>query len=93
MSLLSRYVARQVKKHGLKTFMIKLLEMVAKATPSKKDDKAVQDIKKILNKYFASIRRMFMKFMPETVIIIPSRMAAKRLPGKPLLKLNNNTKS
>tara|TARA_R100000315_G_C5180104_1_gene104414 strand:- start:16 stop:171 length:156 start_codon:yes stop_codon:yes gene_type:complete len=50
MSLLSKYVARQVKKHGLKTFMIKLLEMVAKATPSKKDDKAVQDIKKILNK-------------------------------------------
>ena len=34
---------------------------------------------------------MFMKFMPGTVIIIPSRMAAKRLPGKPLLKLNNKT--
>ena len=32
-----------------------------------------------------------MKFMPGTVIIIPSRMAAKRLPGKPLLKLNNKT--
>ena len=47
--------------------MIKLLEMVAKATPSKKDDKAVQDIKKILNKYFASIRRMFMKFMSGTM--------------------------
>ncbi len=29
--------------------------------------------------------------MSRTVIIIPSRMAAKRLPGKPLLKLNNNT--
>ena len=31
------------------------------------------------------------KFMSETIIIIPSRMAAKRLPGKPLLKLNNKT--
>ena len=50
MSLLSRYVAKQVKRHGLKTFIVKLLEMVAKATPSKKDDKAVQDIKKILDK-------------------------------------------
>ena len=29
--------------------------------------------------------------MSRTVIIIPSRMAAKRLPGKPLLKLNNKT--
>lgn len=50
MSLLSRYVAKQVKKHGLKTFMIKLLEMIAKATPSKKDDKVVSDIKKIVDK-------------------------------------------
>ncbi len=27
--------------------------------------------------------------MPNTIILIPSRMAASRLPGKPLLKINN----
>ena len=27
--------------------------------------------------------------MPKTLILIPSRMAATRLPGKPLLKINN----
>jgi len=29
--------------------------------------------------------------MPKTIILIPSRMAASRLPGKPLLKINNLT--
>ena len=27
--------------------------------------------------------------MRKTIILIPSRMAAQRLPGKPLLKINN----
>ena len=27
--------------------------------------------------------------MPKTLILIPSRMSARRLPGKPLLKINN----
>ena len=27
--------------------------------------------------------------MSKTLILIPSRMSAKRLPGKPLLKINN----
>ena len=27
--------------------------------------------------------------MPKTIILIPSRMSATRLPGKPLLKINN----
>ena len=31
------------------------------------------------------------RLMSKTIIIIPSRMAAQRLPGKPLLKLNNKT--
>ena len=29
--------------------------------------------------------------MPKTLILIPSRMAATRLPGKPLLKINGTT--
>ena len=50
MSLLSKYVARQVKKHGLKTVILAILGMVTKATKSKKDDQALVEIKKILNK-------------------------------------------
>lgn len=50
MSLLSSYIRRQVKKQGLKTFMLAIMKMVAKATPSKKDDVAVKEIEKILNK-------------------------------------------
>ena len=50
MSLLSSYIKRQVKKKGLKHVMLGLISMIAKVTPSKKDDKAVQEIKKILDK-------------------------------------------
>ena len=50
MSLLSSYIRRQVKKKGLKHVMLGLISMIAKVTPSKKDDKAVQEIKKILDK-------------------------------------------
>jgi|10_taG_2_1085330.scaffolds.fasta_scaffold37105_6 hypothetical protein len=49
MSLLSKYIERQVKKKGLKTFMLGVLKMVAKATPSTRDDKVVREIEKILN--------------------------------------------
>ena len=29
--------------------------------------------------------------MKKTLILIPSRLSAERLPGKPLLKINNNS--
>ena len=47
--------------------------------------------KKILNLilYIASERRIILNFMNNTVILIPSRLAATRLPNKPLLKINN----
>ena len=32
-----------------------------------------------------------LKFMIKTIILIPSRLAAKRLPNKPLLKINGKS--
>ena len=50
MSLLSRWVEKQVKKKGLKSFILKILEMATGLTKSKKDDEVVAEIKKILDK-------------------------------------------
>ena len=41
--------------------------------------------------FFASQRRINNKFMSKTIILIPSRLSASRLPGKPLLKINGMT--
>jgi len=51
MSMLSSWVKRQVKKKGAKAFIIKVLDIIAAATPSKKDDKIVAEIKKVLAKF------------------------------------------
>ena len=48
MSMLSSYIKRQIKKHGTRGFIIKVLDIIAKATPSKKDDEIVAEIKKVL---------------------------------------------
>jgi|TARA_R110002110_G_scaffold156731_2_gene352200 hypothetical protein len=48
MSWASKYIERQIKKKGLKGFIIWVLDLVAKATPSKKDDKLIADIKKAM---------------------------------------------
>tara|TARA_R100000544_G_C2199333_1_gene45856 strand:+ start:470 stop:628 length:159 start_codon:yes stop_codon:yes gene_type:complete len=45
MSLLSRYINKQVKKKGMEAVVIWFLEMVARATKSKKDDAIVAKIK------------------------------------------------
>jgi|TARA_R110000823_G_C15818665_1_gene489023 hypothetical protein len=50
MSLLSAYIAKQVKKHGLKGIIIKVGDLAVKATKSKKDDKVWAEAKKVLNK-------------------------------------------
>ena len=50
MSLLSRYIDKQVKKHGLKSFLIRIMQIVARVTPSKKDDKIVKEIIKVVDK-------------------------------------------
>ena len=37
MSMLSSWVKRQIKKKGAKVFIMKVLDMIVKATPSKKE--------------------------------------------------------
>ena len=51
MSMLSSWVRRQVKKKGAKAFMLKVLDMIVKATPSKKDDEMVAKIKEVMNEF------------------------------------------
>jgi hypothetical protein len=43
--MIKRYIKGQVKKYGVKGFVIKVLELIAKVTPSKEDDKLVAKIK------------------------------------------------
>jgi hypothetical protein len=38
-----------VKKHGAKALIIKVLDIIVKATPSKKDDEMVAKIKEVLS--------------------------------------------
>ena len=49
MSMLSAYIKKKVKKHGAKAFIMKVIDMIVKATPSKKDDEMVAKIKKAMN--------------------------------------------
>ena len=51
MSMLSSWVKRQVKKKGAKALMLKVLEIIVKATPSKKDDEMVAKIKEVLAEF------------------------------------------
>ena len=48
MSMLSSWVRKQVKKKGAKAFLIKILDMIVAATPSKKDVEMVAKIKEVL---------------------------------------------
>ena len=51
MSMLSSWVKRQVKKHGAKALIVKVLDMIVKATPSKKDDEMVARIKEVMAEF------------------------------------------
>ena len=51
MSMLSKYVERQIKKRGAKAFFLWVAELIAKATPTKKDDQMVEEIKRVLKKF------------------------------------------
>ena len=51
MSMLSSWVRRQVKKKGAKAFMLKVLDMIVKSTPSKKDDEMVAKIKEVMAEF------------------------------------------
>ena len=49
MSLLSAYIGKQVKKHGLKGILIKVGDLAVKVTKSKDDDKVWAKVKKVLD--------------------------------------------
>jgi hypothetical protein len=49
MSMLSSWVRRQVKKKGARAFILKVLDMIVAATPSKKDDEMVAKIKEVMS--------------------------------------------
>ena len=51
MSMLSKYVERQIKNRGAKAVFLWVAELIAKATPTKKDDQMVAEIKKVLKKF------------------------------------------
>ena len=51
MSVLSKWVERQIRKKGAKVFMLKILDMIVKATPSKKDDEMVAKIKEVMAEF------------------------------------------
>tara|TARA_R100000656_G_scaffold119147_1_gene92981 strand:- start:393 stop:554 length:162 start_codon:yes stop_codon:yes gene_type:complete len=51
MSMLSSWVRKQIKKKGAKAFIIKILDMIVAATPSKKDDEMVAKIKEVLSEF------------------------------------------
>ena len=51
MSWASKYIERQIKKRGTKGMILWVMGLIAKATPSKKDDQMLAEIKKVLNKF------------------------------------------
>ena len=51
MSMLSAYIRKQTKKHGAKKFITKVLDVIVKLTPSKKDDEMVAKIKETMAKF------------------------------------------
>ena len=51
MSMLSAYIKIQVKRHGAKVFIMKVIDIIVKYTPSKKDDAMVAKIKKAMKEF------------------------------------------
>ena len=49
--MLSSWVRKQVKKKGAKAFMLKILDIIVSATPSKKDDEMLAEIKDVMKKF------------------------------------------
>ena len=51
MSIFSRYIKKQIAKRGLKAFILRVVEIAVKLTPSKKDDKLLKQIKSVMDDY------------------------------------------
>ena len=50
-SLLKRYLVKRITKKGTLETALDILEQIAKLTKSKKDDKAIAEAKKVIQKY------------------------------------------
>tara|TARA_R110001592_G_scaffold299206_1_gene570148 strand:+ start:708 stop:857 length:150 start_codon:yes stop_codon:yes gene_type:complete len=46
--MIKRYISKMVSRHGAEGFIIMVLDMIVKITPSKKDDIMVAKIKKAM---------------------------------------------
>tara|TARA_R110002153_G_scaffold198205_1_gene351745 strand:+ start:112 stop:267 length:156 start_codon:yes stop_codon:yes gene_type:complete len=51
MSMLSKYIEKQIKKRGAKGMIIWVMGLIAESTPSKKDDEMVEKIKKVMKEF------------------------------------------
>ena len=51
MSVLSKYIQRQIRKKGLTGIIMYVMKQYVKATPSKKDDEMVAKIKEVLAEF------------------------------------------
>ena len=51
MSWASKYIERQIKKRGTKGMILWVMGLIAKATPSKKDDEMIEKIKKFMKEF------------------------------------------
>ena len=51
MSMLSSWVKRQVRKRGMRAFILKVLDIAVQVTPSKKDDEMLAKIKAVLKEF------------------------------------------
>tara|TARA_Y100001938_G_scaffold53960_1_gene75422 strand:- start:614 stop:817 length:204 start_codon:yes stop_codon:yes gene_type:complete len=51
MSWVSGYVRREIRRRGVTGFITRILEMMARFTPSKKDDAMVADIIEFVDNY------------------------------------------
>lgn len=48
---IDRYIAKKIKKHGMKGAIIWFIGQVVKYTPTKKDDQMFAEVKKVLDKF------------------------------------------
>jgi hypothetical protein len=51
MSVLSKWVRRQISKRGMKGFILKVVDLAVRSTPSKKDDEMLAKIKAVLKEF------------------------------------------
>jgi len=51
MSMFSRYIRKQIAKRGMKAFILRVVEIAVKLTPSKKDDEMLTKIKSVMKEF------------------------------------------